>query len=76
MKKIFTSPNVAEVGLLASLLEDEGFACFVKNQHLAMASGSIPFLECWPEIWVNDSDFEGASTLIAEWQGGAAGDAD
>jgi hypothetical protein len=70
MKKLLSSVNVAEIGLLKSLLEADGIACATRNEHISMASGSVPFVDCYPELWVlNDEDFEKAQTLVARWQG-------
>ena len=41
-----------EIAHLRNLLESEGIACMVRNERLAGALGEIPFVECWPELWV------------------------
>jgi hypothetical protein len=68
MKKVFASLNIAEVGLLKTLLEQEGIACTTRNQHISIALGEVPFLECMPELWVlDDQDFTKAQELISRW---------
>ena len=68
MKQIFSSPDSAEVGLLASRLQSAGIACEVRNE-----TQVIPGLPFQPELWiVSDTDYEDASKLIGTWQGGEA----
>ena len=37
------------------MLETAGIACEIRNDRLAGALGEIPFVECWPELWVVDN---------------------
>ncbi len=69
MKKLFSSINVSEVGLLKTLLEQEGIVCATRNEQLSLVAGSVPFVECYPELWiVNDEDTPKAQELISKWQ--------
>jgi hypothetical protein len=73
MKRVFTSTNVAEVGLLRGLLQQEGIECFARNEQLSMATGSVPFLECMPELWIlKDEDEPKVLVLIYSWQNEAS----
>jgi len=64
MKRIFSSPDSAEVGMLASRLQSAGIACEIRNE-----SQVIPGLAFQPELWiVSDVDYEDASKLIGTWQ--------
>ena len=64
MKQIFSSPDSAEVGLLASRLQSVGIACEIRNE-----SQVIPGLPFQPELWiVSDADYEDASKLIGTLQ--------
>src|SRR3974390_2757997 len=63
MKQIFSSPDSAEVGMLASRLQSAGIACEVRNE-----TQVIPGLPFQPELWiVRDGDYEDASKLIGTW---------
>ncbi len=69
LTKLFTSPTVAEVGLLQGLLEQNGIRCVMRNEQTAMASGAIPFTDTWPELWVlNEADTAKAQELLNQWQ--------
>lgn len=69
MKRLLSSVNIAEIGLLKSLLEEDGIACTTRNEHLSIAVGAVPVVECTPELWVlRDEDFEHAQKLVARWQ--------
>lgn len=74
MKKLhtFTLADRAEAGLLKELLEREGIACLVRNEQLFAALGEIPFLECYPELWVVDDEvWPRARLLLEHWLAGA-----
>jgi putative signal transducing protein len=63
MKQIFSSPDSAEVGLLASRLQSAGIACEIRNE-----TQVIPGLPFQPELWiVSDADYEDAAKLIGTW---------
>ena len=51
LRKIHTSPSLVEIAHLRNLLEAQGIGCHVRNDQL-MAVGEIPFVECWPELWL------------------------
>jgi hypothetical protein len=70
MKKLFTfnAGQNAQVGLLKDLLEKSFIPCVTRNEYLSVASGEIPFTECYPELWVlNDEDYPRAKELLDEW---------
>ena len=52
MRKVHTAESAIEIAHLRNLLESEGIACLVRNDRLAGVIGEIPFVECWPELWV------------------------
>ena len=63
MKLLFTSRNVAEIGLLKGLLESENIPCLTRNEYVSLISLSREFT---PELYVaNDEDFSAAQNLLA-----------
>jgi hypothetical protein len=70
MKKLFTF-NVgqnAQVGLLKDLMEKSFIPCVTRNEYLSVASGEIPFTECYPELWIlNDEDYPRAKEILNDW---------
>ena len=70
MKKLhtFSIADRAEAGLLQELLAREGVACLIRNEQLFAALGEIPFLECFPELWVVDDEvWPRARMLLDNW---------
>ena len=70
MKKLhtFSLADRAEAGLLKELLEREGVPCLLRNEQLFAALGEIPFLECFPELWVVDDEiWPRARLLLDSW---------
>jgi hypothetical protein len=66
MKKLLSHQSVTHIGYLRSVLEEAGIACLIKNEQLAGALGEIPFIECWPELWILDDAYrQQAQRLIA-----------
>lgn len=58
MKKLYTF-NLNEralAGLFCELLGKEEIACLVRNEQLFAGLGEIPFVECYPELWVVDDE--------------------
>jgi hypothetical protein len=63
MKRVFSSPDSAQVGLAQSLLDVAGIACEVRNDAVSQAMWAIPFI---PELWVvRDEDYEEARRLVS-----------
>ena len=66
MKRLFSSPDSAEIGLVRSRLEAAGIECEMRNEYLSPAMPGTPFD---PELWVlRDSQFAEASDLLAAWR--------
>jgi hypothetical protein len=55
VRKIHTSPSLIEIAHLRNLLEADGIACQIRNDRLPGVVGEIPFVECWPELWLHRS---------------------
>ena len=58
MKKlqIFSHRERPLANLLRERLAGEGIVCLVRNDELSSALGEIPFVECYPELWVVDDE--------------------
>jgi hypothetical protein len=66
MKKLTTSPSLITINHFKNVLESEGIASRIKNEHLGSIVGEMPFVEVWPELWViNDLDYDRAEQLIS-----------
>lgn len=75
MKRVFTAPSIIPCDFLRSMLDAAGIDSMLKNEGgsaitgnaLPVPSGSeLPW--AWPEVWVNDEDFEVASEIAADFQ--------
>ena len=65
MKKLATSESLVTIRHYRNLLESQGIASQIRNEHLATIAGEIPFFETWPELWVvRDLDYDRARQLI------------
>lgn len=74
MKKLHTFHlwERPQAGLFKDLLEKEGIVCLLRNEQLSAALGEIPFGECYPELWVVDTDvYPRARLLLDGWLKGA-----
>ena len=66
MKRIFSSSNSTEVGLIESRLENAGIQCELRNEALSQVIPGAAFAE---ELWVlNDEDYHEAAALVADWR--------
>lgn len=66
MKKVYSAEFILEVVHVQNLLEQAGIPCSLRNERLAGAIGDIPFLETWPQLWVEEDDEARALGFIAE----------
>ena len=70
MKRLYSSLNISEIGLLKSLIEEDGIPCFIRDERSSLAMGEVPFLDCMPELWVvDDADSPRAQALLEKWHG-------
>ena len=67
MKKVKSADSLILINHYKNVLETEGIACQIRNQHLGSIVGEMPFPEVWPELWVcNDIDFDRAEQLLGD----------
>ena len=66
MRLVDTAPNAAEVHIRKGVLEKNGIACIMKNEHLAGAVGDLAAIAIWPELWILNDAQEGAALKILE----------
>jgi hypothetical protein len=65
MKKLTSAESLVTISHYKNLLEVEGIATQVRNQHLGSVMGEVPVFETWPQLWVvNDLDYDRALQLI------------
>ena len=66
MKRVFTSPDSAELGLLRNVLQKAGIRCVEVNEQMAQVIPSPPFQA---ELWVErEEDYGEAMALVEAWQ--------
>ncbi len=54
--------------MIRDILAQEGIECILRNEQLASATGEIPFIECYPELWVVDDEvFPRAKMFLDAW---------
>jgi len=67
MRKIHTADSIIRIAHLRNVLQSAGIACQIRNDRLSGALGEIPFVDCWPELWLEDErDALRAKALIDE----------
>jgi hypothetical protein len=66
MKTVYSAPNISLVSILQNILEDHGIKYRVKNEFLYAGTGELPPIECWPQLCVDDGDFEEAKRIVDE----------
>jgi hypothetical protein len=73
LRKVHTADSILEIAHLRNVLESEGIACVIRNDRLGGAIGEIPFVECWPELWIVENGYAiKARDLIAAVHGAGA----
>ena len=66
MKQVYSAESIVQVTHVRNLLEAQGIRCELRNERLSGVIGDIPFLETWPELWVDELDFDRAQELIEQ----------
>lgn len=66
MKTVYSASNISLVSIFRNLLEGYGIKCWIKNEFLSAGVGEIPPIECWPQLCVDDDDFEEAQRIVDE----------
>ena len=65
---VFSYWDRLQATLLKEILVAEGIDCIVRNDQLSSAIGEIPFVECYPELWVIDNEtYPRAKMLLDAW---------
>ena len=69
MKELFREADSAIVGHMKSILDNEGIATVIRNEHLYMAALSeVPIPEFFPALNViHDEDYPRALRALKEW---------
>lgn len=66
MKRLFSSPDSTEIGLLKSRLEEAGIPCLLRNEQISQAIPSAAFAA---ELWIGkDQDYPRAVDLCEAWR--------
>jgi hypothetical protein len=83
MKTVYSASNLSSVSIFRNTLESYGINCWIKNEFLSAGVGEIPPIECWPQLCVDDADYEEAQRVVDEalaekempvWQCGSCGE--
>ncbi|WP_447973136.1 putative signal transducing protein [Nitrospira sp. Kam-Ns4a] len=62
MVKLIEPQDVGELALIKSLLDGNGIAYFVRNEHLGSLLPGVPFAAC--AVMVEEWDLDRAGTLL------------
>jgi hypothetical protein len=66
MKTVYSASNISLVSIFQNILEGHGIRCWLKNEFLVAGTGELPPIECWPQLCVDDDDFEAANRIVEE----------
>ncbi|MHB8120594.1 MAG: putative signal transducing protein [Desulfuromonadaceae bacterium] len=66
MKTVYSASHIPLVSVFKGILEGFGIRCWLKNEFLSSGMGEIPPIECWPQLCVEDDDYEEAKAIIEE----------
>ena len=66
MKKVYTANSPIELAHAQNILDGHGIASQKRNELFAVR-GEVPFIECYPELWViNDLDESRARQILEQ----------
>jgi hypothetical protein len=66
MRKVYSTDDLMQCGMLKSVLDANGIQSLLKNEAISGVFGGSSYNPhlAYPELWVDDSDFEKAKELI------------
>lgn len=74
MKLLLRCDHPLQAAHFANVLRAAGIRCEVRNTTLSGAMGDIPWLECAPQVWIDDAlQADRALALLREVQAAAHG---
>lgn len=65
MKLLFTHENKIMVESVKCHMESYGIDALLRNEFSAGGIGELAPVETWPELWVTESQFERAQSLLS-----------
>lgn len=69
MIRLYQAGNLLEAYLLLHMLEQRRIPAKVMNENLQGAVGEIPFVQAWPEVWLEDErDLGLARSVVREFE--------
>ena len=64
MKLVYTHPSIVAVTHIASALERAGISASLRNEYAAGAIGELAPIDAWPELWIEEKDWERAQEVL------------
>jgi hypothetical protein len=66
MNTVYSAQNISLLSIYQNILEGHGIRCWLKNQFLSAGVGDLPPIECWPQLCVDNADYEEAKRIVEE----------
>lgn len=66
MKRLYRAADLIEATHLKTLLDSAGLDTLLRNENMARVAGEVPFIECWPEVWLRDERDEPLARQILD----------
>jgi len=66
MQLLYSNEQLILITNAKNILEAAGISSQIKNEFIAGAAGDLSPIDSWPELWVQDNDFDQAQQLIAQ----------
>lgn len=74
MKLVYTHVNHILVANVKNCLTELGIDAVLRNEYSAGGIGELAPTEAWPELWVDDNDYEKGQALVSELMNVEVGD--
>ena len=66
MRKVYSAENLFWLQLAKNALDYGGVPSEIRNEFAGGAMGDLSFIDCWPELWVEEQHLEKANGIIEE----------
>ena len=66
MMRLYRAADLIEATHLKTLLDSAGLDTVLRNENMSRVAGEVPFIECWPEVWLRDERDEPLAQRILD----------
>ena len=64
MRRVYTAQSLTLAHHMMNVLDQYSIPSVIQNDDLFIGAGELPVIDCWPELWVADQEYERAKEIV------------